>query len=295
MPALYDYPVAQPKAIVLIVHGMMEHARPYRELANFLNLQGFGVVCYDQIAHGPLALKQGQLGHTSFGFEAWVNDVEQVLTHIESLYPLVPVILLGHSMGSYVSQMAASKWGARLKGLVLSGTSYELPFLTGLGYLVASLLAFFGGEKASGSLFFKLVFGSFNRCFKPNRTAFDWLSQNTGMVDQYLADPLCGFVPSLGFYKALFSGLKTLYSGSTLQHIPPQLPIAFFSGSKDPLGKQLKAVYPLVKRYKALGHTVDTFFYNNVRHVVLNDLNKDQVWLDLATWISNTLTKEVTP
>ena len=108
-------PAGEPRAVVQLTHGMGEHARRYDYVARALNDAGFAVYAQDHRGHGgsgdPEAL--GDMGPGSW--PALVDDVGLLSAHIRAEHPGLPLILLGHSMGSFAVQQylldhSASHW-----------------------------------------------------------------------------------------------------------------------------------------------------------------------------------------
>ncbi len=259
------------KGIVVIAHGMMEHAGRYAEFSRFLDDAGYHVYGKNHRGHGPGA----KLGQIDGGWDDLVNDLKAVIDSAKKEHPGLPVFLFGHSMGSFLAQDVALRWGKELKGIILSGSSFQNRLSTGFGMLATKFLS----EKVIHSI----VFGGFNKAFRPNRTDYDWLSRDEKEVDNYIADPLCGFVCSRAFFYALFSGLFHLYGHC--DRMPKNLPILFISGAKDPLGQ---SVPKLIRIYQSCGVTdIQSHFYPDGRHESLNEINRRQVYSNILDWLSS--------
>jgi alpha-beta hydrolase superfamily lysophospholipase len=190
------------RGAVQIVHGMAEHAARYGEFAEFLTENGFAVYADDHRGHGKTA---GSLDRVGFfaeknGWDLVVNDEFELTRIIKKENPGLPVYLLGCSMGSLIIRDFIFEHSNHINGVILSGTSCDPGILAIFGKLVAKLQIRQNGFKAKSPLLDKLSFGKFNSYFKPNRTAFDWLSTNEENVDRYVADPYCGSVFSAGFF-----------------------------------------------------------------------------------------------
>lgn len=286
----YKWVPEKPKAVVQLVHGMTEHALRYVQLAEFLNQAGIAVYAHDHRGHGltgRLNLPMGFLGGT--GWKSMVKNIHDVNIRIQKEHPHLPIFMLGHSMGSYLAQVYASRHSQCVEGLLLSGTSFEPKLLTWTGLMVAKLLRYIRGPKASGAFFYNIIYGGFNRPFSPARTAFDWLSCDQKEVDSYIQDSLCGFVPPISFFEALFGGLYKLYGKKEYRMLSKTLPLYFFSGEKDPLGKNTQSVKKLITIYQGRGNPVKWAFYPEGRHVMLAETNVKEVQLNLLEWIETQL------
>lgn len=275
--------IDSPKYVFIISHGMAEHASRYDDFATYLNQHGCSVFAIDHIGHGE-SIEKEQLGHwPKNGFNICVENLHTLIQHAKDIYPETPIILFGHSMGSFVSQEYIKKYSESIDGVILSGST-KAGLLHKSGNMLAKVLFACGNTHKQNKFLNKLSFGSFNKAFKPNRTGFDWLSSDNEQVDKYISDPLCGFVCTTGFFKGFFKGLSTL--NKSIDAINKNLPIYIMSGSKDPVGAFGKGVIKLYNMYvKNHITTVDIKLYENGRHEMLNETNKLEVYMDIMSWI----------
>ena len=203
--------------------------------------------------------------------------------------PDLPVVLFGHSMGSFLSRAYAVDYGSRLAGLVLSGTAGDPGALGSVGQNVAALEARIRGRKARSALMNKLSFGAYNGAFKPVRTEFDWLSRDEAEVDKYIADEWCGEIFTAGFWVDLLGGLGPINKDGVVARVPKALPVLIFSGEKDPVGGA-KAVEEVSAQMTRVGLTnVRTKVYPGGRHEMLNETNRDEVTADVIAWLDTTI------
>lgn len=279
-----------PRGWVHIMHGMSEHSARYQQLAEYLNQQGFLVTADDHRGHGKTGEANGNLFHfaDSDGWNQLIRDQWQIVEHIAGQNNL-PLIILGHSMGSFMAlhfcQLFAQKL-SRLKGLVLSGSNYAPPWLCRLFAGVARLERHRLGSNASSKLLESISSGAFNNAFKPNRTEKDWISSDTTAVDLYIADPYCGGALSTQSWYDFFRGLAQMASPTAMQSVNANLPIYLFSGELDPVGGQGKGVRKLATVLENAGvQNIDCKLYSGGRHEMHNEINREQVFSDLLQWI----------
>ncbi|MCX7655821.1 MAG: alpha/beta hydrolase [Treponemataceae bacterium] len=291
-------PTGAPKAVLQIVHGMAEHSGRYRELAEFLCNQGIEVWADDHRGHGSTAhaisdpSRGGQLGHCADrnGFSRVVRDLIIISNRIKEEHPHLPLILLGHSWGSFLVQAYIEERGTLLAGCILSGTRGPGGPLIVLGACLASLVVFFKGKRVFSPLLYALSDGAYNTPFQPARTKFDWLSRDTERVDAYIQDPLCGFPCSAAFYRDLLWGLRAVHTPKAIQKIPTSLPILIFAGASDPVGEMGKSPTRLVDAYKQAGiQDLEFILYPEGRHEMINELNRTEVFHHLLSWINRHL------
>jgi alpha-beta hydrolase superfamily lysophospholipase len=278
------------KGAVQISHGMAEMSSRYERLATALTSAGYAVYANDHRGHGRTALSLDNIGYPgdTDGFTWMVRDMRKLSSIIKAENPGVRLFLLGHSMGSFLSQMYAQLYGDELDGLILSGTNGKQGLALDLGILVSRLEIKMKGRRAKSPTLNSLSFGSFNKSFQPARTEFDWLSSDPSEVDKYVKDDYCGGIFTAGFFHDFFKGLKEIEKPSNMAKIPKELPVYIFSGEKDPVGGFTKGVLQLVEAYKSLGmKDVTCRLYKEGRHEMLNEINRDQVIADLIDWLNS--------
>ncbi|MHC1721289.1 MAG: lysophospholipase [Clostridiaceae bacterium] len=277
------------KGVVQISHGMAEVSGRYKRLAKALTSEGYIVYANDHRGHGKTAgcLKNvGYLGDAD-GFSWLVRDMHQLSQIIKSENPMLPLYLLGHSMGSFLSQRYVQLYGKEIAGLILSGTNGRQGLVLDMGIIIAQMEILFKGRKSRSKTLNDLSFGSYNNKFRPARTGFDWLSRDEKEVDKYIEDEYCGGVFTVGFFYDFFIGLKDIEKPSNMALVPRDLHIYIFSGEKDPVGGCTKGVLKLVGEYKSLGIKDITYrFYRDGRHEMLNEINRDEVISDLIGWLN---------
>ncbi|WP_201193413.1 alpha/beta hydrolase [Pseudomonas fluorescens] len=278
------------KAVILLAHGMAEHSARYARLAQECCAQGYGVYAPDQRGHGRTA-DGGTLGHFADD-DGWckvVGDLASLNQHIGQQHPGVPIVLLGHSMGSYIAQAYLLHHSASLHGAVLSGSNFQPVALYRAARQIARLERLRQGPKGRSALIEWLSFGSFNQKFKPARTPFDWLSRDPAEVDKYANDPLCGFRCTNQLWIDLLGGLQQISKASNLAQIDPGLPLLVIGGECDPVseGKRLK---DLADALHAAGcQNLQLKIYPQARHELFNECNRDEVTADVLAWMAHAL------
>lgn len=283
---------AKPKAIIQIAHGMAEHIERYDTFAKELVAHHFAVYGNDHRGHGITAQLNGSNGYFADeqGFEKVVHDMHSLTTIIEKDFPDVPIVLFGHSMGSFLSRRFIQLFGNKLSGVILCGTGGDPGIMGNIGQLIASREIKKKGQRTPSSLLNNLTFGSYNKGFRPNRTEFDWLSREELEVDKYIEDPMCGGIFSAGFFNDLLKGIETINKTENLRMMPAKLPIFLISGSKDPVGNNSKGVLRTYKAFKQVGIEDVTYkLYENARHEILNETNREEVFADIIRWIEKHL------
>jgi len=282
-------PDAPPKAVVQIAHGLAEHAARYARVAEALTRAGYAVYADDHRGHGRTARTPDELGLFAErdGWKKCIDDLWLINRRIAADHPGVPIVLLGHSLGSFMVQYFISEHGDALAGAVLSASNGKPPPIAPIGLLLARLERLRLGQRGHSPVMQALFFGAFNKPFKPARTPFDWLSRDTAEVDKYIADPLCGFESTVQLYIDLLEGLRETANPSRQVRIPKDLPIYIFNGSRDPVASNIGQ---LIDAYRAavikqVVHKV----YPDGRHESLNETNRDAVTRDLIAWLDGVI------
>jgi alpha-beta hydrolase superfamily lysophospholipase len=281
-------PDTKVKAVLQIVHGMAEHASRYDEFAHFLNENGYAVYACDLRGHGLTVASIENTGHfaESNGWDLVVKDCIKMNEIICKEQSGSPVFLLGHSMGSFIARDMISQNSEKYKGVILSGTSWNPLLLLVFGKMVAKIQKLFSGKKHKSKLLDKLSFGSFNSKFKPNRTAFDWLSRVPEFVDRYVKDEYCGFVCTAGFFDDMFGGIMKIQKSKIIRKTSSNLPVLLACGENDPVGNFTKGVKQVYKEYKNCGvKDIELKIYFQGRHEILNEINRNEVYADLLRWM----------
>lgn len=278
-------PDEDPIAVVQIAHGMMEYAERYEDFANFLNKNRIAVYANDHRGHGKTAGSVEELGYFSEknGWIKVVTDMRMLSRIIRQDYPKLPLILLGHSMGSFLARTYITLYDD-INGVILSGTAAYPKAMVLASRTIAYFQKLFGDEKKPSHFLHKMAFDSYDKLFEGPS---GWLSRDQTVVKKYVEDPYCGFVCSLGMFKDLFFGLDYISRKKHNQWIRFTLPVYLVSGSEDPLGdhgKGPKKIATMFRRRQLEEVSVNIF--EGARHEILNETNKEKVYDDLLDWIS---------
>jgi len=280
-------PEREPLGVVQILHGMGEHADRYDRFASACNASGLAVVSHNHRGHGNLE----NFGHFADkdGWQKVIADVLRVRQHIAELYPERPVVLLGHSMGSFIAQSFVKRHGGNNVAMILSGSTLAHRFQLYASLFVARVLAAMFGKRSKSKFLNQAGLGNFNRDFKPVRTDYDWLSRDESEVDRYVADPLCGGQFSNQFWADLAGGLLEISADKSISNIRHDLPLLIMGGEVDPVGGRA-GLTKLAEAYRRTGHEEVTLtIYPGGRHEMLNETNRDEVTADIIAWIGQVL------
>jgi len=274
---------ASPRAVVQIVHGAAEHSGRYDRFAKTLVSEGYAVYATDHRGHGRTRVRSGELGDA--GPDAWnrfIEDEQQLSQLIRQANPGVKLVLIGHSLGSFIAQDYITRRPELIDAVVMSGTAYGPPPPQ---ELIAALEGATKAAPLGPSEFWASLFKDFNKPFT-GQPGFEWLSRDAAEVQKYQQDPQAGFPFSNELVRDIFQGFTVLRDPAREARIPKTLPVLVIQGSLDPVGGNLKRTQALLDRYQALGLTrVSHKFYDGARHEVLNETNRDEVTRDVLSWL----------
>ncbi len=278
---------ANAKAIVQIAHGMAERKERYDEFVEFLAENGYAVFIHDHLGHGESVQNDDYLGFfgEEDGWKTLVEDCYTVTKYAREIFPNKPVILFGHSMGSFIARAYSQIHDMTLDGAVYCGTSGPNP-AAGIAVKLADIIASSKGNMYRSEFINSVAFGTYNKRIKPQRTAFDWLTRDTEIVDKYVADKYCGFLFTACGYRDLFSVLKYVSGKNWYKGVRKNLPILMIAGDADPVGEYGSGVKEVAATLKKTGHEkVELKLYKDFRHEILNETNRQDVMNDILVWL----------
>lgn len=277
------------KGVLQICHGMVEYIERYDEFAEFLSKRGYYVVGHDHLGHGQSIQSEEFYGFFSehSGNEYVIGDIHQLREIVQKKYPGIPYFMLGHSMGSFLLRQYLADYSGGLCGAIIMGTGYKGAFILNAGMLLCRLFAAGKGWKYRSSFINNLGLGGYNKKFEPGESTKDWVTSDRVKRGEYLSDPLCSFVFTVGGYYQLFLGMKSLTRMENIAQIDKLLPVIFVSGEEDPVGDFGRGVRKVFEQFRQAGIRDTTILlYEGDRHEILNETDRQQVYEDLLNWIN---------
>ncbi len=277
----------EPKGVVQITHGMCEDISRYRDFMIYLAENGYIAAGHDHLGHGATAPTKEEKGYFAprCGWKYLVEDTYRFTRILDDMFFSLPIYLLGHSMGSFVARIYASKHGEAIKGLLISGTGTAKRDIYP-AIKLAEIISRTKGERHRSKRLNKLVFGSYNKDFDGN-TGKEWLSSDANIAKAKSEDASNNFIFTASAFRDLFSLIYISNSSDTFLHTPQNLPIYLFAGDKDPVGNCGKGVRKVEEKYrKADVLNLSCVLYPNGRHEMLNEVNRAEVYSDILSWLS---------
>ncbi len=283
----YTTPGARPHCVVQISHGMREYIARYETTAAWFAPRGVVVCGNDHLGHGSTAKAEADLGYFSGegGRNYLLADMKTMNELAHRQYPGLPVVLLGHSMGSFFAREYATQHADTIDGLILSGTSGQNK-LVDVGIALVNFIGLFKGQRARSKLIDNMAAGGYMKRIPNPATPHDWISRDTAVVEKYANDPKCTTGFTLNGYKEMFKTLKAVSSPAWAGKMPKDLPVMIMSGADDPVGAYGEGTAQVKGWLEEAGvETLVYKLYPGARHEMLNEVNKEEVYEDILGFI----------
>lgn len=279
-------PESSPIGVVQLVHGMCEHKERYIPFMEFLAANGYACVIHDHRGHGESVKDSEDLGYMyKGGWKAMVDDTKVVCDWAKSEYSSIPHTLFGHSMGSLVVRCFAKRYDKSIDKLIVCGAPSANP-VAGIGIGIAKISAFFHGERYRPALLQNMSLGAYNKKFESEGWPNAWLCKDEEILKAYLEDPLCQFRFTCNGFICLLKLMKDCYSAKGWKSPKASLPVYFISGSDDPCAVSEKAIGEAAEFMRKVGYANTSLkLYPGMRHEILNEVGKEEVWNDVLEMI----------
>lgn len=272
------------KGVVQLVHGMCEYKERYENFAEFLTDHGYIVFSHDHRGHGKSVKNEEDLGY--FGDKkgrAIVDDTAIVTDEIKKRYPDLPLTLFGHSMGSLVVRAYLKKYEGEIDKLIVCGSPSKNS-LAGTGLFLNGIISAFKGERHRSGTMAKASTGGGDDEF-PNEGRNAWLTRDEAVVEKYNADPKCNFTFTCNGFSNLLHLVKETYKNNYPVSCP-DLPIFFIAGGDDPVIQNAEKWEKAQEFLRKAGYkNVSGKLYEGMRHEILNEIGKEEVYADVLKFI----------
>ena len=276
------------RGVVQIAHGMMDYVGRYALMAEALCAAGFALAGNDHLGHGDSVSTPDDYGFfaSKNGYNFVIDDVKKMNDLLRKEFPNVPIVLLGHSMGSFISRLYAVKYPESIDGLIIHGTAGPNP-ATGAGLLLVKLMRAIKGERYRSRFICSLADGGYNKGFDPSEGDGAWLTRDPSMVADRKGNPKNDFIFTLAGYEDLFHFLGDCNDRSWFRQFPNDLPTLVISGKEDPVGGFGKGVQYVYDKLAKRGANVELKFFDGARHELFNETNRDEVFSYLVAWLED--------
>ena len=287
-------PEEKPVGIVQIIHGMVEFIDRYDEFARYLTEHNFLVCGEDHLGHGESVISDEYHGYFGRNGNAWViSDIHKLRTIMQKEYPDVKYLMLGHSMGSFLVRQYITEengdYAKGLSGVVVMGTGWQPNAVLMMGKTLAKMM---GTDKVGreARLIDVISFGQYLKKIPEARTISDWLTKDNDIVDKYCANPWNQFRFTPNAYYHMFAGMQKAHDTSRMKNLPEGMPLLLTSGAEDPVGNWGEGVRKAYQVYVENSPcAVDIRLYEDDRHEILNETDREEVFEDLRAFFDHCL------
>ncbi len=256
--ALRRLPTAEPaRAVVVVVHGLGEHAGRYHEVAELLHEWGFAVWAHDHHGHGESSGARGGLPSEL----RLVDDLALVIDDARRENPGVPVVLLGHSLGGLVAASLVARGVRPVDGLVLSSPGLD-PGLSGFQKALLAVLPRIAPNLRVG-----------------NGLDDNYLSHDLAVVQAYRDDPLTH--DRVGSRLARFLA----YEGATVQQAAAHWPVPtllIYAGDDRLVRSAASRAFAAAAAPSGM---VEAQCFETLYHEIFNELDAEPVFATLQRWL----------
>ncbi len=284
---IYTPKLKTARGIVQLSHGMVDHPGRYLNLIEYLTGEGYIFAGNHHLGHGRTAASPEDFGYFAKrgGVEYVLADLHHFNKYLRSTYPALPLVLLGHSMGSFIARLYVNLHPHSMRAVIIHGTGGPNP-LAPLGKLVARGVSLLRGERSRSKLITSLAFGSYNKRFDKSEGSTAWLSRDTAAVCGKQDDPLASFTFTTSGYLDLFDMLSRSNKRAWYREYPKDMRTLVMSGDGDPVGGFGKGVNYVYRHLMLEGCTdVQLKLYPECRHELFNETNRDAIFADMKAWL----------
>ena len=280
-------PVEKPKAVVYLAHGLCGCKERFLPFMEYLAANGVACVANDHRGHGSSIRTEADRGYTyQGGAKAMVMDMEVVADYIAQHYQGVPITLLGHSMGSLAARTFLKQNDDRLDKVIICGSPSPNP-MAPIGRAIVNIMSKRDSGKRRPEMLQKFTSTSYNRKFK-HEGYQAWTCSDAKVRKQFADDPRCNFTITVDLAKALMDLMKETYSKKDWSVKKSELPILFISGEDDPCMISKKRFERVIRKIGDCGYkNVQSITYPQMRHEILNEIDKQKVWVDVLSFIGS--------
>ncbi len=278
----------KPIGIIQIAHGMVDHIERFENMANYFTKRGFIVVGNDHLGHGDSIVNKDNWGYFADHEDSGtylVKDMHRLTKIMKKKYPDLPYILIGHSMGSFLTRKYMMMYKDELDACVVLGTGNQRLAVVQAGKLLVRITKYFKGDRYRSPILKKLMFANYNKGINDSKSENDWLTRDFDIVNQYDHDEKCSFMFTVNAYAGMLKVIRFVIRDANIRHTPRYLPVLFAAGNADPVGEYGKAVKRIYRKYARWLDDVELKLYDNCRHELHSEINREQIFEDIYLWI----------
>ncbi len=277
------------KGVIQISHGMIDHILRYENFIEYFTENGYAVAGNDHLGHGESIKTEEDFGYfgSAPAIEYILKDLHALNRRLREIYPAFKPVLLGHSMGSFLSRLYAEKYPNSISGHIIHGTGGPMGAVLPMGKALVGTIIFFKGKRHRSSFVKNIAFMGYNSKFPKEEGANAWLTSDASQITTRDTDPKTSFTFTVSAYRDLFSMVGNSNSKKWFSEYPKSLKTLIVSGDADPVGNYGKGPEYVYKHLLIQGVQNLTFkLYSKARHELFNERCREEVFSDIKEWLS---------
>jgi len=278
----------KPIGVIQIAHGMVDHIERFEAMAEYFVERGFIAVGNDHLGHGDSVRSKEDWGYFADDRDCGtilVKDMHRLTGIMKKKYPDLPYVLIGHSMGSYLTRKYMMMYPDALDACVLLGTGNQRLSMVEAGRFAVFITECFQGDRYRSPLLKKLMFLGYNASIKQPQSENAWLTRESSIVEAYDKDEKCSFMFTVNAYKGMLNVIKFVIKDANIRLTRKTLPVLFAAGKQDPVGAYGEAVEKIYKKYAQWLDDVELKLYEGCRHELHSETCREEIFEDLYQWI----------
>lgn len=276
------------RGVVQLSHGMVDHTGRYEALASYLAARGYVLAGNDHLGHGGSAGSDAD-----FGFFADKGGVDLVLRDLHAMnrilrerFPGIKPVIMGHSMGSFLSRLYVEKYAHTVSGHIIHGTGGPMGIILPLGKALVKTVTLFRGKRHRSPFVASVAFAGYNSKFPKGEGKNAWLTRDLDKVADRDGDKRTNFIFTLSAYYDLFCAVGRSNSKKWFAEYPQEIPTLIMSGDMDPVGNYGEGPKYVYKRLLVRGVAdLKLKLYEGARHELFNELDREAVFADITSWL----------
>ena len=279
-------PESEPRAVIQLSHGVCGCKERFIPFMEYMSGKGVACVAGDHRGHGDSVRSESDLGYMyEGGYMAMIDDMRQITEWIHRAFPGVPVYLLGHSMGSMAARVYTKYDDSEIDGLILTGSPSREP-LYRLGKFLTGLMCMVGLSRVRMTLSQKITSSRYNRPFAAEgRQA--WICSDRSVRKSFEDNAVCNFILTANGSYNVMCLMEETYEEGRWTVSNPSMPVVFISGADDPTMISEARFHRSAQNICDRGYTnVTSVIYPAMRHEVLNEIGKEEVWDDILYFMN---------
>lgn len=285
---IYEPAYGEIRGILQLSHGMTDYVGRYEALAAYLTDAGFVFAGNCHLGHGRTASTPEDFGFFADkgGVDYLIDDLHLMNIQLKKKYPNVPIVIMGHSMGSFLSRLYVKKYPTDVVGHIIHGTGGPMPVILPMGKALARLVALLKGKRHRSKFIASMAFLGYNSKFDKSEGRHAWLTRDGELIAGRDEDSYSNFIFTVSAYLDLFTMVGKSNSREWFKSYPKDLKTLIMSGDMDPVGNYGKGPKYVYKHLLLSGSVAtDIKLYEGARHELFNEICREEAFSDILKFL----------